>query len=240
MTEMKSAPVVEVTLTAGPTVNVGITGAGPAGPQGQRGEPGERGEPGYGIPAGGAVGDVLVKQSTEDYDVGWGVREPDLDAVYAAVRGRILLDAHPVGSYYWSDVETEPGALFGGVWERVKDRFLLAAGDVYEAGDTGGEAAVTLEIAEVPGHEHGAGTLITASGGNHSHQVYRFPDSGTTGTQRHTGPFSSASSNVEGVASGAAGEHSHTINGSTAAAGGGEPHNNMPPYTAAYCWRRTA
>lgn len=50
---------------------------GSQGPQGEQGEPGvqgiqgEDGEPGAGISTGGAVGEVLVKAGTNDYETGW-------------------------------------------------------------------------------------------------------------------------------------------------------------------------
>ena len=53
----------------------------------------------------------------------------------------ILLLAHPVGSLYWSMEATDPAALFGGTWERIKDQFVLAAGDTYKAGTSGGAAS---------------------------------------------------------------------------------------------------
>lgn len=66
----------------------------------------------------------------------------------------ILARAYPIGSVYLSVNGTDPGALFGGTWERLKDRFLLAAGDTYAAGATGGEAAHTLTVEEMPSHSH--------------------------------------------------------------------------------------
>lgn len=78
---------------------------------------------------------------------------PDWDVWF---RGKRLLDAvWPVGSIYLSASEISPETLFGGTWEQVKDRFLLAAGDVYEPGETGGEAQHTLTKAEMPAHTHG-------------------------------------------------------------------------------------
>ncbi len=53
----------------------------------------------------------------------------------------ILLLAHPVGSLYWSMEATDPAALFGGTWEQIKDQFVLAAGDTYKAGTSGGAAS---------------------------------------------------------------------------------------------------
>lgn len=31
-----------------------------------------------------------------------------------------LLAAHPVGSFYWSEKNTDPGTLFGGTWKQIK------------------------------------------------------------------------------------------------------------------------
>ena len=53
---------------------------------------------------------------------------------------------YPVGSIYISTNSTSPSTLFGGTWEQIKDTFLLASGDSYENGSTGGSAdAVIVE-----------------------------------------------------------------------------------------------
>ena len=73
------------------------------------------------------------------------------EALYEALKAKIMLDAHPIGSYYWSSEEISPSVLFGGQWEQVKDRFILAAGPV---GDVGGDAEHILPIDEMPAHSH--------------------------------------------------------------------------------------
>ena len=123
------------------------------------------------------------------------------------------LAAHPVGSYYWSSESTDPSTLFGGTWEQVKDRFVLAAGDSYAVGATGGEPTHTLAEAEMPAHNHTQ--YVTAnenSGGTAARQDWNRDTTGLTLYEQC----------------------------STGMAGGGLPHNNMPPYIAAYCWKRTA
>ena len=65
-----------------------------------------------------------------------------------------LNEVYPVGSIYMSVNNVDPGTLFGGTWEQLKDRFLLGAGDNYTAGDTGGEATHTLTVDEMPSHNH--------------------------------------------------------------------------------------
>ena len=67
---------------------------------------------------------------------------------------RAAIKAYPVGSIYMSINNTNPQLYFGGVWERLEDMFLLAAGQTYTAGSTGGEAAHTLTVNEMPAHSH--------------------------------------------------------------------------------------
>ena len=82
-----------------------------------------------------------------------GLNDPT-DATQAARKGYVDLAAYPVGAIYLSAAATSPASLFGGTWEQLKGRFLLGAGDTYAAGATGGEAAVTLALEEIPPHSH--------------------------------------------------------------------------------------
>lgn len=61
---------------------------------------------------------------------------------------------YPVGSIYLSVTATDPANFFGGTWERIEDRFLLAAGGTYAPGSTGGKAEHTLTVDELPSHKH--------------------------------------------------------------------------------------
>ena len=65
-----------------------------------------------------------------------------------------LRQKYPVGAIFLSTDAASPAELFGGTWERITDRFLLAAGTAYTAGTTGGEAAHTLTVSELPSHTH--------------------------------------------------------------------------------------
>ena len=53
-----------------------------------------------------------------------------------------------------STSSANPGTLFGGTWQQITGRFLLAAGGGYSAGATGGEATHKLTVAEMPAHTH--------------------------------------------------------------------------------------
>lgn len=133
--------------------------------------------------------------------------------IYMPVSGQGILDyVYPIGSIYMSVNATDPGTLFGGTWQQIKDTFLLSAGDTYNAGDTGGEAEHTLTKSEMPSHTH-AFYYYNSSGDKSFGYNY-----GNKGTQ-------SAES---------------TPSGGIVATGGGDPHNNMPPYLAVYVWQRTA
>ena len=105
---------------------------------------------------------------------------------------------------------TNPGSLFGGTWEQIQGRFLLAAGGGYSAGTTGGEATHKLTVAEMPAHSHTYTRDGFVVGGSYGDKV--------------------------GVYGGGSAAYSST----TGAAGSGSAHNNMPPYLAVYVWKRTA
>lgn len=52
----------------------------------------------------------------------------------------LLNQFYPVGSIYMSVNSSNPGTLFGGTWQRIQDRFLLACGSTYANGATGGRS----------------------------------------------------------------------------------------------------
>ena len=133
---------------------------------------------------------------------------------------------YPVGSIYMSVNSTSPATLFGGTWSQIKDTFLLAAGDTYSAGTTGGEAAHTLTESELPSIN---GTLtVNKMVGSTTRNII-------TGA---SGVFSSAEGSITTGVKGS--DESVYSSNVTLAFGGGQAHNNMPPYLAVYMWQRTA
>ncbi len=117
---------------------------------------------------------------------------------------------YPVGAYFISQESTNPSNYFGGSWEQIKDKFILACGNTYSNGSTGGEATHKLTIDEMPSHKH---TLWTSQGGSWARET---ACCGNT-TDKTAGDYNSISY-----------------------AGGNQAHNNMPPYIAAYVWKRIA
>ena len=138
------------------------------------------------------------------------------------VRSLTTIDqVYPVGSIYMSVNSTSPSTLFGGTWERLKDTFLLAAGDAYSAGATGGEAAHLLTNDELPA-DMGSFSALNWN------QTQLWNDtSGIVSTTIRTQDRTLPTGNTTG---------SSTYNFN----GGNQAHNNMPPYLTVYMWKRTA
>ena len=123
----------------------------------------------------------------------------------------------PIGSIYISVNSTNPSTYFGGTWQQIKDRFLLACGSTYANGSTGGEASHTLTTNEIPSHTHsiyaGYGDIDSPSV---SSDAYRYQYWGGNARGWKTGNLGAG------------------------ATGGGKAHNNMPPYLAVYVWKRVS
>lgn len=128
------------------------------------------------------------------------------------------------GAIYMSVNSTSPATLFGGYWVRLKDRFLLGAGDTYSAGATGGASSHTLTKAQMPRHSH----TIT-----HDHTInnllFTAPSSSYTYQWDHNA--------ISGIY-GKIGSAYTAYNGSSNEVGAGEFFSIMPPYTVVYMWKR--
>lgn len=140
------------------------------------------------------------------------VHKNGIDVKNLTIRGN---EIYPIGSIYMSVNDINPGILFGGVWEQIKDRFLLGAGDIYKAGSIGGEAEHTLTEEEMPRHRHpiayddSSRNFYTSWGesGSHTGLIQ------TNGDNQWQQPYADW-------------------------VGGSQPHNNMPPYLTVYMWER--
>lgn len=175
----------------------------------------------------------------------------------------LALAMYPVGSIYLSVNNVNPGTIFGGTWEQIQDRFLLAAGSTYGGGSTGGSANHTHTSAAhthtTAGHTLTEAELPTINGGfavpvipNHASKgIYGKAygtDFGTIGssnsygiTQGMTGTSITTSGTQYGYGFGFGGgaSHSHGNTGSTTPGNTGSS-SSLPPYLAIYVWKRTA
>lgn len=127
---------------------------------------------------------------------------------------------------FWaSNDPTSPASFIGGTWEQIKDSFILAAGDTYAAGSTGGEAAHTLTNNEMPAHNHAM--AFTGGTGWDKETV----NEGFLFTVGSWVEYHNESEIVEKVS---------FAQVNIGNAGKSSPHNNMPPYITMYIWRRVA
>ena len=158
----------------------------------------------------GAVGQILASITQAELK----------DLLGVSGSGATVLDMYPVGSIYQTASSTfNPQTAWGGTWERIKDRFLLAAGTAYAGGSTGGEETHKLTTQELPSHQH---VMIVNNEGSSSSWVPTFD-----GYVIKTDCVTRSKKNYQAKLA---------QNG----AGLDQAHNNMPPYLAVYIWKRTA
>ena len=155
------------------------------------------------------------------------------------LKNLILSIFFPVGSIYMDATgNIDPNTQFGGTWTKIEDRFLLASG-TKGVGWTGGEERVTLNTDHLPPHYHSRGNQeITAQhddliAGPGSRALGAFTSTMTKGSNGGKGGSSGYFSYVKFAAS-------KTWYGQTSSNGGGQSHNNMPPYEVVAIWKRTA
>lgn len=188
-----------------------------------------------------------------------GVDGTNISILSEDTKKSLALLSHPVGTYIWtSDTNFNPNTAWGGTWERIQDGRCLISDCTAKTyitaktlGGTGGTETVTLNLNQIPQHSHPH---------VHRHRHDR-------GDMNITGTFGGAisGSNWSGAfyknreiprMNDADGHHwetgfdakrswsGHTSYDETSASahaqGGGQEHNNMPPYRVAACWHRTA
>lgn len=112
----------------------------------------------------------------------------DMSAIFNAV--------YPVGSIYMSMSVTSPQTLFGGTWQKIEGRFLLASDSSYNAGDIGGS-----NDAVVVAHSHSASTNTA---GSHSHSGSTY----SSGSHTHT---ISGGSHSHTASTNSTGNHTHAF-----------------------------
>ena len=117
----------------------------------------------------------------------------------------------PVGSVLCFTNDTNPNNIYQGTtWQKIEGKFLLGSSSDYVLGSTGGESTHTLTVDEMPSHHH---------------SVYRCDNtSGGTGGVKYDSYFAGRA-------------YSSLTMTDT---GGGQAHNNMPPYEVVNYWKRVA
>ena len=162
---------------------------------------------------------------------------------------------YPIGAIYISANAVSPSILFGGEWEQIEDRFLLASGNTYIpsydnqgfANKTGGASSVTLTadqsglrahghgmshnhgMAHTHRHRHTEQNKYSDGSGSASAYVY---SSGRNAVDHYTSYDETASS--KNTTDGA----SKTTTDDNTSSSAIEAHDNMPPYLVVNIWIR--
>ena len=141
-------------------------------------------------------------------------------------KAEIVNMIYPVGSIYMSVNNSNPATLFGGTWQRITGRFLLAgtdnsnSGAAQTPGNTGGAATHTLTKAELPNTELGVKFPFNSV----EYDAYMYQMSVYTGGGTGVGTFGLNQGNKL----------------HTEALGSGSSFSIMPPFLSVYVWKRTA
>ncbi len=169
--------------------------------------------------------DEQARRTTPIFD--WSKNDFNVNGTLKVNNINIFDLIYPVGSFYISAKSTNPATLFGGTWEQIQGRFLLGRSSSYPVGSMGGEATHTLTESEMPSHDGhlSAGIVGTVPQGKGNYKGFLNLDKMTAYGDVGRGW------NVH------AGNEMHPA---SEAVGGGQAHNNMPPYLAVYMWKRTA
>lgn len=157
---------------------------------------------------------------------------------------------YPVGSIYISVNSTNPSTYFGGTWEQIKDRFLLACGNSYGNGSTGGNTTHTHSYSHThsgsASHSHSLSDNGYAKF-HHSGSYFWFREIQVSTAWTDTAKAGSISgstvstSNSWGTALGGTTDSASvsitTSSQSTSTTGSS---SNLPPYLAVYVWKRVS
>ena len=164
------------------------------------------------------LADALAKQKT--------AYEQAISTAVSAAKTQAKLDAHPVGSYYWSNDKTSPATLFGGTWEALPAGYTLIAQGrgtddygnfTYTAGQKYGERKHQLTTDELANHKHNS--ILQDS----------------LAVEDPTRPYADAFTNCTHWSN-----SYRLIDNNIRPTGGNKPHNTIQPSIAAYCWQRKA
>lgn len=172
--------------------------------------------------------------------------QSQINELKSSLTTTILNTIYPIGSLYTSFEATNPSTIIGGTWEQIKDTFLLAAGDTYAIGISGGTAVHThttaghiLTESEMPSHQHetslfanesdipssygifGKGSILSSYNPASTYCEYFNESSNKQAEKNEYSLLTKACGNNE--------SHSHGDTGSS---------SNLPPYQTIYMWKR--
>lgn len=149
----------------------------------------------------------------------------DLPIDAETIKGKTILElTYPIGAVYISEDSTSPASLFGGTWERIKDKFILAAGDTYSNGATGGSST----------HSHSADNLVALFTMNNDSSKMHLDAQNKSVSSWTTNRKYTINSNWSAPGVGNSDTLGTTVVGTTGNT------STLPPYEVKYMWKRIA
>lgn len=135
----------------------------------------------------------------------------------------------PVGScYFTADDAFDPNVEFGGTWVKIEGVYIAATGTPFNAAalTAFGADTITLIEANLPAHQHSAGTLANAAESSHTHAKGTLANAAESshthgvGTYANGNQSASHSHGVGTLTMDSQGSHKHTLGRDNDAAGG--------------------
>ena len=111
----------------------------------------------------------------------------------------------------------------------LQDRFVVGAGSGYAVDATGGSNTASIETTNLPSHTHGSGSYSASDAGAHTHPYSAHTN--TTSLDNDEGN-SCVYPSWNGLHTGSAGAHNHSISGTSGSTGSATPFDIIPKYYA--------
>lgn len=155
-----------------------------------------------------------------------------------------LSAAWPIGSVFASVVSESPATLLGfGVWQAFGAGRMLVGYDANDADfnaaeKTGGAKTVTLTEAQMPAHTHvqnAHGHAVSDPGHVHSLPAFTHATGNAANKVEVTNSTTASSASTGSQTTGVTVGDATAVNQQT---GGGQAHDNMPPFVTVYLWKR--
>lgn len=135
-----------------------------------------------------------------------------------------------VGMWCFYDGTEDLSTIYPGTkWQKMEGRFLFGSNSSHTVGTTGGEENHKLTTEEMPSHEH-----------NEMMPAYGFEDWPEYITTDYCVSIYYASNSYHAPGTTLHKTSVTSFGATTLSAGGGQSHNNMPPYYVTNMWKRIA
>ena len=170
------------------------------------------------------------------------INKPNYNLIQDTQDENYFLQAYPIGSIYITanpdeNTPAKMKELHGGSWESYGDGCVLQSNSSIEPGTIGGNNEVTLQVSNIPVHNHGIPSL-SVNGVEEKMGDWIWTSSGANGgiqyitlAQKHyTSVVSEASISLSGQT---------TLPSVTENVGNGETFSVQNKYITVYMWKRT-